>query len=89
MDITTLIGIVAGVCTTIAVVPQIYKTWKTKKVMDVSIGMFIVLILGVALWTVYGVIKKDWPIIITNGISVVLNLWMLYYIVSYSKPGKT
>jgi MtN3 and saliva related transmembrane protein len=84
MDTVTKIGILAGICTTVAVIPQIVRTWKTKKVMDVSISMFIVLITGVGLWTLYGVLKKDLPIIITNGISVVLNLCMLYFIISYS-----
>jgi len=85
MDITTLIGIGAGICTTVAIIPQLYKTWRTKKVMDVSIGMFIVLITGVTLWTVYGILKKDLPIIITNGTSVALNLCMLYFITKYQK----
>lgn len=87
MDTITLIGIVAGICTTIAVVPQIVRTWKTKKVMDVSIAMFIVLIAGVGLWTLYGILKTDWPIIITNGISVMLNLCMLYFIITYSEKS--
>lgn len=84
MDIEALIGTVAGICTTVAVVPQLVRTWKTKEVEDVSLGMFLVLIFGVTLWTVYGILKKDWPIIITNGISVMLNLCMLYFIMSYS-----
>lgn len=84
MDIEAIIGTVAGICTTVAVVPQLVRTWKTKEVEDVSLGMFLVLIFGVTLWTVYGILKKDWPIIITNGISVILNLLMLYFIVSYS-----
>ena len=87
METITVIGIVAGICTTIAVVPQIVRTWKTKKVMDVSISMFIVLIVGVALWTLYGILKKDIPIIITNGISVLLNLIMLYFIIAFSKKS--
>lgn len=87
MDTITLIGIVAGICTTIAVIPQIVRTWKTKKVKDVSISMFIVLIAGVGLWTLYGILKKDWPIIITNGTSVILNLCMLYFIISYSEKS--
>jgi MtN3 and saliva related transmembrane protein len=84
MDIETLIGTVAGICTTVAVVPQIVRTWKTKEVEAVSLGMFVVLISGVSLWTVYGILKSDWPIIITNGTSVLLNLCMLYFIIRYS-----
>ncbi|NNE78351.1 MAG: SemiSWEET transporter [Pricia sp.] len=79
------IGIFAGIFTTIAAVPQIVKAWKSKKVDDVSPWMFCVLILGVFLWTVYGIIKVDFPIIVTNGISVILNTTMLVLIINYRK----
>jgi MtN3 and saliva related transmembrane protein len=77
MTVETWIGILAGGFTTLAVIPQIIKSWRTKKVMDVSPLMFTVLIIGVGLWTVYGFLKEDIPIIVTNGISFLLNLSML------------
>ncbi|RCW91338.1 SemiSWEET family sugar transporter [Winogradskyella arenosi] len=77
MDIEKLIGILAGIFTTLAVLPQIIKALRTKKVKDVSPLMFVILCLGVGLWTVYGILKSDWPIIITNGISFLLNAIML------------
>lgn len=83
LDWTTVLGLVAGVCTTAAVVPQIWKAWKTKKVKDVSPGMFFVLITGLALWTVYGIIQNDFPIIITNGVALALNSLMLYLLFRY------
>lgn len=83
LDWTTVLGLVAGVCTTAAVVPQIWKAWKTKKVKDVSPGMFLVLITGLALWTVYGIIQNDLPIIITNGVALALNSLMLYLLFRY------
>ncbi|MEP2689662.1 SemiSWEET family sugar transporter [Maribacter dokdonensis] len=81
-------GIFAGVFTTIAAVPQIYRAWKTKKVDDVSPKMFFILILGVLLWTVYGVMKQDAPIIITNGISTLLNITMFILIFKYRNQDK-
>lgn len=78
-----ILGLAAGVCTTAAVVPQLWKAWKTKKVSDVSPGMFFVLITGLALWTVYGVIQNDLPIIITNGVALALNSLMLYLLFKY------
>ncbi|MTE26462.1 SemiSWEET family sugar transporter [Winogradskyella ouciana] len=72
-----LIGILAGIFTTFAIIPQIYKAIKTGKVEDISPVFLSVLIAGVGLWTVYGVFLKDYPIIITNGVSVVLNSTML------------
>ncbi|MGY8914212.1 MAG: SemiSWEET family sugar transporter [Flavobacteriales bacterium] len=85
MQAVDWIGILAGVFTTTAAMPQIIKAWKSKKVDDVSWGMFVVLIIGVGLWTVYGVIKMDYPIIITNGISTILNSIMLGLIIKYRK----
>lgn len=78
-----LIGTLAGIFTTVAAIPQIFKAWKTKKVDDVSPKMFLVLTLGVALWTVYGILKADAPIIITNGISTILNSTMLFLILKF------
>ncbi|WP_179352045.1 SemiSWEET family sugar transporter [Winogradskyella vidalii] len=72
-----IIGILAGLFTTVAVIPQIVKAIKTKGVNDISPVFFTILILGVGLWTVYGILKTDWPIIITNGISFILNTIML------------
>lgn len=80
-----IIGILAGVFTTVAAVPQIFRAWKTKKVDDVSPKMFLVLTIGVLLWTLYGIMKQDAPIIITNGISTLLNITMLVLILKFKK----
>ena len=77
MDLLSIIGYLAGIFTTIAVIPQIYKAIKTNKVDDISPVFFSILLLGVGLWTVYGILKIDWPIILTNGISFMLNALML------------
>ncbi|MDQ3633786.1 MAG: SemiSWEET transporter [Acidobacteriota bacterium] len=79
MDWIKFLGLFAGFCTTIAVTPQLYKTWKEKSVEDISIGMFSILTPGLMLWTVYGIIKTDIPIILTNGISTTFNLIMIFF----------
>ena len=78
MELEPIIGALAGLFTTIAVLPQIIKALRTKKVEDVSPWMFVTLCLGVGLWTIYGFLKSDLPIILTNGISFILNSIMLY-----------
>ncbi|MCC8361135.1 SemiSWEET family sugar transporter [Salinimicrobium sediminilitoris] len=80
---TEILGLTAGVFTTAAVTPQIWKAWKTKEVDDVSLGMFFVLITGLALWVAYGIITKDIPIIATNGVAFTLNSFMLFLIYRY------
>tara|TARA_B100000949_G_C14127207_1_gene385061 strand:- start:162 stop:422 length:261 start_codon:yes stop_codon:yes gene_type:complete len=85
MNAVTILGLVAGICTTSAVVPQLIKAWKTKKVEDVSPGMFAILMLGVGLWVVYGILKNDLAIILTNGVSFLFNLSMLYLMIQYRR----
>ncbi len=85
MNITEIIGLLAGGCTTAGVIPQIVKALKTKEVKDVSPIMFIILLVGVGLWTAYGILKTDWPIIITNGLSFLLNAFMLILNIRYKK----
>lgn len=87
MNFEEIIGILAGVFTTLGVLPQIIKAIKTKKVKDVSPMMFVVLCIGVGLWTVYGILKMDWPIILTNGISFLLNASMLFIIIRQKSDG--
>lgn len=79
-----LLGYVAGAMTTFAVVPQIRKAWRTKAVGDISVPTIVTLVCGVSLWTVYGVVHASWPIIVTNGIAVILDCFLLF-LVFYEK----
>ena len=85
MSFIDILGFCAGICVTISVIPQIWKVWKTKKVKDISLLTFSVLTFGVALWVLYGVLKNDLPIIVTNSISLSLNIVMVYFIIYYEK----
>jgi MtN3 and saliva related transmembrane protein len=69
MDLTTLIGFFAAFCTSISYFPQLKKCWDTGKADDLSFLMFGTLAAGVAMWVVYGVLKKDIVIIIANAVS--------------------
>jgi MtN3 and saliva related transmembrane protein len=69
--------LVAGVCTSSSIIPQLVKTIRTKKTADVSIFMFIVMLSGNALWIYYGLVKKDIAIISTNLLALSLNIAML------------
>ena len=77
-NVILLIGIAAGVLTAASMLPQVFKTLKTKEAEHVSPLMLIILICGVSLWFSYGVLKSDIPIIVTNGFSVLINLVMLF-----------
>lgn len=84
MDKIQVVGICAGVCTAVSLLPQLIKIIRNKKADDVSIFMLLILLTGLALWIVYGVMKKDWPIIITNGFSFLLNCCTTILRIKYS-----
>ena len=77
MDTANLIGLAAGLLTTISLVPQAMKIWKTKSAKDVSRKMFIAFCVGVALWLVYGILQEEMPIILWNAVSLALGLAIL------------
>jgi len=74
MQIETIIGIIAGILTGVSLVPQLVKIIKEKSGEEVSAGMLTILLLGLVLWICYGVLKEDYPIIITNSFSFLVNL---------------
>lgn len=79
MDLITFLGVTAGALTTTSFVPQVVKTWKTRHTKDISAFMFALLFLGILLWTVYGVMRRDLPVVLANGISLMLVSVMLVF----------
>jgi len=87
MDVTQIVGIVAGILTATSLIPQLVKIIKEKKADDVSPMMLIILMAGLGLWATYGIMKEDWPIIITNSFSFLLNTVVLFFRYRYAKKG--
>lgn len=71
------VGISAGVLTASSMLPQVVKVIREKKATQVSVMMLLVLIAGVSLWIWYGYLKTDWPILVTNCFSLLVNVTML------------
>ena len=70
MTSTTLIGLAAATCTTIAFVPQALKAWRTRSTKDVSLSMFVLMVSGIVLWLIYGAILGDLPLIVANVVTL-------------------
>ena len=66
------IGYLAATLTTASFVPQVLQTLRTKDVSGISLGMYSVFTVGIALWLVYGIFLGAWPIVIANGITLSL-----------------
>jgi MtN3 and saliva related transmembrane protein len=65
-------GTVAAFCTTIAFVPQVLHTLRTRDVSGISLGMYSIFTFGVLMWFIYGVMLGSWPMIIANIITFIL-----------------
>ena len=78
-----LIGFAAATCTTAAYAPQAIKVWKTRSTGDISLGMFLVMVLGLALWLVYGLLSGDAPLVAANAITIVLAGCILFMKLKY------
>ena len=70
---TEYLGYVAGSLTVCSFVPQVYRSWRTRRTGDLSMGMFALLIGASSLWMIYGALNRDWPVILTNAGMVALN----------------
>ncbi|MEP6948699.1 MAG: SemiSWEET transporter [Ginsengibacter sp.] len=85
IGLTNMVGILAGVFTAIAMIPQLIKTFKKKKSEEISVFMLIILNLGIATWIYYGILRKDDPIIFTNAFSLMVNFTLLMLHFKYKK----
>jgi len=74
-----LLGLAAGACTTIAFLPQVIKTWKSRSAKDLSLSMFSIFCLGVTLWLVYGIMVQDVPVIAANLLTLMLASTLLFF----------
>jgi len=80
-----IIGYGAGILTLLNMFPQILKTYKTKNAQDVSYLMIITYALSMILWVIYAVRLDLTPVIITNGIALIMSLVQLGLMIKYSK----
>jgi len=70
MDPTMILGLTAGVITSVSFAPQVVKAYRTKKLEDVSYFMYILLSVGLILWLLYGYYLEEIPIILANGFGI-------------------
>ena len=77
MEIAEIIGFIAGIGTTIAFIPQVIQSLKTKSTKDINLMMYLIFCTGVFLWLIYGLLIKSYPVIFANGITFILAIIIL------------
>ncbi len=76
-ELHDIIGTAAACLTTVSFAPQAWLSFKTRDVSGVSLGMYTVFTVGVAMWLVYGLLLSAWPIVVANAITLALALAIL------------
>ena len=80
-----IVGVIAAILTTSAFMPQVYKTWKSKSVKELSLTMYLVLFTGIVLWFIYGYVIESFAIKLANIITGLLVLILIYFKLKYKK----
>ena len=83
MPSSEFIGYLAAALTTTAFVPQAWLTWKTRRADGISLGMYSIFTIGIALWLLYGLQTGAKPVIVSNIITLALASFILIMKIRY------
>jgi MtN3 and saliva related transmembrane protein len=87
MEIESIIGFAAASLTTFSFLPQVIRVIMTKKTEDISRNMYLLLNAGICLWLTYGFLRTDYPIIVSNLVTLVFSLTILFFKLRENKEG--
>lgn len=73
-----LVGFLAGALTTVSFLPQVVKSLRTRHMGDFNLLFIVLMLAGLVLWTVYGFMLGQLPLIVANGVTIALNLILLW-----------
>lgn len=83
IDTFEIIGLIAATLTTWAYVPQVYKTWKSKSALSLSLTMYLTMFTGIILWLIYGIHLNSLAMILANSVSALLTLALIIFKIRY------
>ncbi len=83
MQLTDILGYAAATLTTISFVPQVWRTYRTKDVSGISLRMYTLFTLGVAIWLAYGIVLGQVPMMIANSLGLLMACAVLVMRVRY------
>lgn len=85
MQVSDMLGYAAATLTTLSFVPQAWRTFRTKDVSGISLKMYTVFTLGVAVWLAYGIVLGEAPMMLANGLTLVLACAVLIMRLRYGR----
>jgi MtN3 and saliva related transmembrane protein len=83
MEGDTLLGMLAGILTTSAFLPQLVKAWRSRSTRDISLAMYVIISSGMLLWLVYGLLIGSLPLILANTVTLAIAVTILILKIKY------
>lgn len=87
MNWIELVGYLGSFLTSITFIPQVYKSWQSKSVGDLSIWMILIVVTSTLVWLVYGFAIKSGPVIVANFVVLALTLVLFYFKLTFKKDS--
>src|SRR3954463_5612403 len=87
MQASDILGYLAGTLTTVSLLPQVWRSFRTKDVSGISLRMYFIFTTGVAIWLAYGIVLQERPMIIANSVSLLLACLVLAMKIRYGRRG--
>ena len=87
--IELVLGYAAAVLSTVSFAPQAWKIIRSRKTHDISLGMYVLTVAAFALWLAFGILKREWPLVFSNGICLMLSGFILMMKILPASKRKT
>ncbi len=78
MEIASGVGYAASLCSVASFVPQVLKVLSTRDTGAISTRMYLLTVAGFALWTWFGLLQEELPIVATKAARFCLSAFILY-----------
>lgn len=78
-----ILGYVGGFFITITLIPQLMRTYKTKRTKDISPIFVVLALLTTLIYLSYGILINETPIIVANAVLLFQNFLLLYFKYAY------
>lgn len=72
-----MLGYTAAVLSTASFAPQAVKVIRSRKTRDISLGMYVLTVAAFAAWLAFGILKREWPLVLSNAICLALSGFIL------------
>lgn len=77
IDWTTVVGTIGACASVASFTPQAWKIIRERSAKGLSLAMFALTTLAFTAWTIFGVLKGEWTLIIPNAICLIFAVFIL------------